>query len=78
LPNAALLVIGNPPEVCCRIGFDAVPLKRTDLPAGVHFVGDACGLPVAIEPAIVPEGQVCLTLGVDADTGLLMATLLGG
>ena len=75
LPEAALLMVDNPPNVCCRIGFDAVPLPRSETPAGVRVVGEAAGLPLAVEPAIVPESAFQLTLGVDRETGLLMATL---
>ena len=76
LPGAALLVVDNPPDVCCRIGFDAVPLPSSEMPTAITFVGEANGLAVAVEQAILPEGGFRLMLGLDGETGLLMATLL--
>src|SRR5437870_4174885 len=55
LPGAALLVVDNPADVCCRIGFDAVPLPRSEMPQAIEIVGKAHGLPIAVEQGILPD-----------------------
>jgi hypothetical protein len=77
LPDAVVAIVSN--DECCRVGFDALPIPRADLPEqGFVPLGEVQGLAVVADALLVPSDDCRVALGVDGSSGLLMAVVRAG
>lgn len=74
LADAVIAIVDNPPDACCQIGFQAVPVARSEMPEkGFDRIGMIDGLEVAAEGGLLPSEHSRVVLGFDREQGTLVA-----
>ena len=74
LADAVIAIVDNPPDACCQIGFQVVPVSRSEMPEkGFDRIGIIDGLEVAAESGLLPFEHSKVVLGFDRETGTLIA-----
>ena len=74
LTDAVIAIVDHPPDSCCTIGFHAVPVSRSELPADkFNKIGMIDDLEVTAEAGLLPSEKTNITLGFDRESGTLVA-----
>ena len=74
LADAVIAIVDHPPDSCCQIGFHALPVTRTELPADkFNTIGMIEELEVTAEAGLLPSDETNITLGFDQNSGTLVA-----
>ena len=74
LADAVIAIVDHPPDSCCQIGFHALPVTRSELPADkFNKIGMIEELEVTAEAGLLPSDETNITLGFDQESGTLVA-----
>ena len=74
LADAVIAIVDHPPDSCCTIGFHAVPVSRSELPADRFTkIGMIEDLEVTAEAGLLPSDETDIILGFDRESGILVA-----
>jgi hypothetical protein len=74
LDDAVIAIIDHPPNACCQIGFNAIPVSRSKISStqysGLGMYGD---MEIMIEKNLLTAEITKITLGFDHNSGTLIA-----
>tara|TARA_B100000315_G_scaffold12972_1_gene12241 strand:- start:10443 stop:10754 length:312 start_codon:yes stop_codon:yes gene_type:complete len=74
LADAVIAIVDHPPDSCCQVGFHAVPVAKSELPAeNFNKIGMIDGMEVTAEAGLLPTEETNVTLGFDRESGTLVA-----
>ncbi|MFP6710125.1 MAG: hypothetical protein VB913_00310 [Rhodospirillales bacterium] len=74
LEDGVIAIVKHPPDSCCQIGFNAVPVARSKLPdQGFHKIGMIEDIEVTVEIGLLPSIETDILLGFDQEAGYLVA-----
>ncbi len=74
LADAVIAIVDHPPDACCQVGYYAVPVAKSELPAEkFNQVGMIDDLEVTVEVGLLPSAETKITIGFDTESGTLVA-----
>ena len=74
LADTVIAIVDHPPDSCCKIGFHALPVPRSELPGeGFNKIGMIGETEVTAQIDLLPPGETKVVLGFDKETGTLVA-----
>lgn len=74
LTDAVIVIVDHPPDACCQLGYDAVPISRSELPdQGFSKIGMIEDVEVTAETGLIPADPGQIVLGFDHRSGSLVA-----
>jgi len=74
LDEAVIAIIDHPPDTCCQIGFNAIPVSRSRIsPNQYSGLGKYEEMEIMVERNLLTAEIAKITLGFDHNSGTLMA-----
>ena len=74
LDDAVIAIIDHPPDACCQIGFNAIPVSRSKISSSQYSGVGMCGeIEIMIEKNLLTAEITKITVGFDHNSGTLIA-----
>jgi len=74
LDDAVIAIIDHPPDACCQVGFNAIPVSSSKISSTQYrAVGMYGGMEIMIEKNLLTDEIKNITLGFDHNSGTLIA-----